>query len=97
MTPERAQKLLPIIRAYAEGKTIQIQYPNSEEWKNISEPDWVCGCEYRIAPEPKIIYVNRYTNGQVNFFENEETALADSCADPDLLESGPVKYIEASD
>lgn len=52
MTREEAKKLLPIIQAYAEGKTIQINYPPTG-WKDSyllsfnGSPS-----SYRIKPEP---------------------------------------------
>ena len=51
MDRKRAKELLPIIEAYAEGKTIQ--YKTSDEWTddpNFS-PEWEF--QYRIKPEPK--------------------------------------------
>ena len=56
MTREQAKNMLPIIQAFAEGKTIQ--YRNAEcEWEdipigvNLSFAD--APSEYRIKPEPK--------------------------------------------
>lgn len=55
MTREEAKKFLPIIQAYAEGKTIQINYP-STGWKDSyllsfnGSPS-----SYRIKPEPKYL------------------------------------------
>ena len=48
MTREEAKEWLPIIRAYADGKTIQFRE------RDIEEPLFD-GClnEYRIKPEPK--------------------------------------------
>ena len=54
MTREEAKELLPIIQAFAEGKTIEIY--NNTEWQ-----DWIIesikfDCKpscYRIKPEPK--------------------------------------------
>lgn len=48
MTREQAKELLPIIQAFAEGKTIQFRERDTEE------PSFD-GCidEYRIKPEPK--------------------------------------------
>ena len=52
MTREEAKEMLPIIQAYAEGKTIQ--YRNIEgEWEDIEEPSFSEYIEYRIKPEPK--------------------------------------------
>ena len=54
MTREEAKELLPIIQAYAEGKTIQ-HYSEENGWidwlnfVNFNEPP----STYRIKPEPK--------------------------------------------
>lgn len=52
ITREKAKALLPIIQAYAEGKTIQ--YLDSEgNWKDYVNPPVFCGEPYRIKPEQK--------------------------------------------
>lgn len=54
MTREEAKELLPIIQAYAEGKTIEIC--DNKGWRDliIDRPKFDCkpSC-YRIKPEPK--------------------------------------------
>ena len=59
MTREEAKALLPIIQAYAEGKTIQTKIKTAstgrtEAWVDVINPDLDGnpGC-YRIKPEPK--------------------------------------------
>lgn len=52
MNREQAKELLPIIQAFAEGKTVQ--YKTEKEWIQTNVPTfnpylW----EYRIKPEPK--------------------------------------------
>lgn len=53
MKKEQAKELLPIITAFAEGKTIEVK--NSEnEWNEIDNPYFVGNPKiYRIKPEPK--------------------------------------------
>ena len=55
MTRKEAKKLLPIIQAYAEGKTIQIK--KDGDWLELGENTEVYFSEspsdYRIKPEPK--------------------------------------------
>lgn len=52
MTREKAKELLPIIQAFAEGKTIQ--YKNEhEEWIETDCPIWAKCSKYRIKPELK--------------------------------------------
>ena len=52
MTREEAKELLPIIQAYAEGKTVQ--YLNKEyNWQDFDDQSFFGGVSYRIKPEPK--------------------------------------------
>lgn len=56
MTREEAKKLLPIIQAYCEGKTIQSRCITNEIplwWDNNAPKFNVDDFEYRIKPEPK--------------------------------------------
>ena len=55
MTSEQAKELLPIMQAFAEGKTLQYRV-NKEynEWKDIDNPTFNdAPSEYRIKSEPK--------------------------------------------
>ena len=52
MTREEAKTLLPIIQAYAEGKTIEYSY-DGEHWERNDAPVWDCDVMYRIKPQPK--------------------------------------------
>ena len=52
MIREQAKELLPIIQAFAEGKTIQ--YKVKGGWQDIDNPSFNdLPSEYRIKPEPK--------------------------------------------
>lgn len=58
MTREEAKQMLPVIQAYAEGKTIQTKIKTdstglAEKWIDVTNPDLDGnpGC-YRIKPEP---------------------------------------------
>lgn len=53
MTPQRAKELLPVIQAFAEGKTIQCNYaknPN-DTWEVALDPCFAEDFNYRIKPE----------------------------------------------
>ena len=52
MTRVEAKELLPIIRAYSEGKTVE--YFKDGEWTELKYPQF-SGCfdKYRIKPDPK--------------------------------------------
>ena len=56
MTREEAKELLPIMQAFADGKTIQIYDDEEEKWIDITFEDLYFNCipsYYRIKPEPK--------------------------------------------
>lgn len=53
MDRKEAAKLLPIIKAFSEGKTLQIRQ-NGSEWMDIETASFTgLPSEYRIKPEPK--------------------------------------------
>ena len=52
MTREEAKEMLPIIQAYAEGKTIEYSY-DGEHWERNDAPVWDCDVMFRIKPQPK--------------------------------------------
>ena len=53
MTREEAKRMLPIIQAYADGKTIEMLCCN-DEWKKVDEPSFKVDPKYyRIKPGPK--------------------------------------------
>ena len=53
MTREEAKELLPIIKAFAEGKTIQYKNKVNLEWEETDCPIWAKESKYRVKPEPK--------------------------------------------
>ena len=55
MNREEAKEFLPIIKAFAEGKTIQSKQINAsdKEWRDIEECNFLREHSYRIKPEPK--------------------------------------------
>ena len=62
MNREQAKKFLPLIAAFAEGKTIQYKRYDGV-WSDIPDPIWEPVTEYRIKPSPMITYVNVYPTG----------------------------------
>lgn len=52
MTREEAKQMLPIIQAYAEGKSVEFRTYNDDEWEDCEHPLFNEGCYYRIKPEP---------------------------------------------
>lgn len=55
MNREEAKEYLPIIKAFAEGKTIQSKQTNAsnKEWRDIEECNFLSIHSYRIKPEPE--------------------------------------------
>ena len=54
MTREEAKELLPIMQAYAEGKTIQFRENINNMWETIIRPSFnKSPSAYRIKPEPE--------------------------------------------
>ena len=52
MTREEAKELLPIMQAFAEGKTIEYR-ESGGAWKVAHTPTWSSHLFYRIKPEPR--------------------------------------------
>jgi len=54
MTRQRTLEFLPLITAYANGKTIQYRGLQSDPWADLGQPIWVDPADcYRIKPEPR--------------------------------------------
>ena len=53
MTKEQAKELLPVITAFAEGKTIEVKN-SKNEWNEIDDPHFDVNPKlYRVKQEPK--------------------------------------------
>ena len=61
MNRERAKELLPVIKAYSEGKVIQCW--SAPNWIDMDYPTFVENSEYRVKPEPMECYVAFENNG----------------------------------
>ena len=56
MTRERAKELLPIIKAYSEGKEIQWNRKTTDSWEMCHDGlTWSDVHNYRIKPETKVV------------------------------------------
>ena len=53
MTRKEAKELLPIMQAYAEGKTVQYFSAGGRCWVDCNDPLFSKDVKYRIKPEPK--------------------------------------------
>lgn len=74
MNASNAKDYLPLVQALGEGKVIQIRTDLSG-WKDFEEFSFEKPAEnYRIKPEPRDIWVNRYPNGMESGIFNTEHA-----------------------
>ena len=55
MNKQKAKELLPIIKAFSEGKTIEFSRLNLEDWNVCENPEFMDYNKYRIKPEPKLV------------------------------------------
>lgn len=87
MNKDNAKDYLPLVQALAEGEVIQF---NSNTWH---ESHWIDverlldsnpAQSYRIKPEPREIWVNRYPDGrETSAFSSRQDAVADAAIDGD--------------
>lgn len=72
------QKLLPVIQAWIDGKTVQYKYKHGDEWHDFKaeeKPGFTLdGTEWRIKPEPREFWIIEYDLGRKILFENQCSA-----------------------
>jgi hypothetical protein len=75
MNKGNAKDYLPLVQALADGKVIQ-SYDNYGRFTDLIEVSFNdLVTNYRIKPEPKEIWVNRYPNGvESGPYEDEQEA-----------------------
>lgn len=74
MNASNAKDYLPLVQALAEGRVIQERHSMDDHWIDCQSVDfsWHAG-DYRIKPEAKEYWVNRYPDGSESEarFDNE--------------------------
>ena len=99
MTREEAKELLPIIQAFADGKTIEIY---DEAWKTMvfKDPHFDCApSHYRIKPEPKYrpfktqeeCWNEMLKHQPFGWVKNEYNYVHIECVLENVIEFSPVK------
>ena len=73
MTREETKRLLPIIQAFADGKTIETQDTNGV-WQAENDPSWIWWRSYRIKPETKRVPLTQEDVRDCVFQEKEHTS-----------------------
>lgn len=84
MTKEKAKQYLPLVQAFAEGKTIQFRYSSDDNWVDARDLNFYLQVDhYRIKPEPikqefyYIIHKENIADARGCYFY-KYTALADA-------------------
>lgn len=66
MTREEAGKMALIMQAYADGKEVQAKNCTTGFWEVAPDPVFYRDAEcYRIKPQPRVIWVNVYGDGEL--------------------------------
>ena len=73
-TRENLRKILPVLQAWAEGKTIQVRLPR-DEWDDVTvetlkfdgRPE-----DYRIKPEPREWFLLIHDNAVIGTFSTKD-------------------------
>lgn len=76
MTREHAKKILPIITAFANGEEVQYEPLNKMgKWGSVQDPGFQADpSAYRIAPKPRVIFVNEYDSELFSTWQTRSAA-----------------------
>jgi hypothetical protein len=75
MDRNKAKELLPLIKAFSEGKTIQIRNNQGTHWVDVSNPDWTERAYwYRIKPVPREFWIVTTPSTIYYTFDDESSA-----------------------
>ena len=90
MTSEQAKELLPIIKAFAEGKEIQFRASDTNLWIDSTNLSFEYDPrQYRIKPEPRIprvFYVGIHPEGALVYcIEKNLEELKDYCESEEII------------
>lgn len=89
------QEQIAVMRAWTEGKPIEIKKYDHTFWSKVSEPAWNwADYDYRVKSEPKVIYINQYKDGSWGLGHDSREQAVAAAATGDKAAVG-VKFIEA--
>lgn len=60
MNPKGIMQHMEVFTAYAKGAKVEFKRPGEIEWKEIDDPSFNPNCQYRVKPEPMVVYINVY-------------------------------------
>ncbi len=75
MNKDSARDYLPLVQALVDGKTVEFRLEDENIWRELPNLSFTYPLDqYRIKPEPREIWVNRYPNGMESGIFNTEHA-----------------------
>jgi hypothetical protein len=61
MTRDETIAAIAVMQAFVDGKDIEARFRRDDEWASCEWPTWRFDLgQFRIKPEPRVIYVNEY-------------------------------------
>lgn len=92
---EETKRRIAVMQAWVEGK--KVEYRNrvhkTSVWRNEVDPAWDWDTyDYRIAPEPKVIWVNEYPGGLSTSWGSKDQA--EKMSDQSRAIRIAVRYVE---
>lgn len=79
MTRNQAKKYLDVIKAFAEGKTIESKYYNEKNWFEVECPNFTPCADYRIKPQYTVKYANVYAY-HTGFYHASRESVDNNCS-----------------
>jgi hypothetical protein len=93
MNTQQAAELWPIIKAFSEGKAVQARIHATDPWDNPTHPNFDPTLQWRIKPEPRVIWVNQYEYNHPSVHDSEQKAIDEKRGVPGVK---TIKFIEAT-
>ena len=97
---QKTEHAIEVMNGFLEGKRIECRESDRKNsaWIQAETPLWNwCQYEYRIAPEPKELYINQYEDSKgveyFRVFSTADEAVRDGTANSDIVKMA-VKYKE---
>ncbi|NEM46183.1 MAG: hypothetical protein G3W66_19880 [Xanthomonas perforans] len=87
-------EMIAVMQAAERGELIEVAHQRRGDWVPDSTPswDWVC-YDYRVKPQPKIIWVNEYSRDSVAHLTEDD---AKAGVGSGVIRTA-IKYVEAQD
>ncbi len=88
-----------VYNAFCDGKTIQsLDKEGLGLWFDDSSPNFSCFYDWRVKPEPEVIYINKRLDSDILFVHRiEDIALAAARLNGETYEYTAKKFIEVQD